>query len=98
MEYGYDPTKDAELRQRRGVGFDEVVEVFAGVHVVTMKSDDPEQYRAIGWFQGKLWSVIFEDNDDDLGSLCWLVTFWPATKVEREVYEQTKGKGSRRRD
>lgn len=98
MEYGYDPAKDAELRQRRGIGFDNVVEVFAGVHVVDMKSDDPEQYRAIGWFQGKLWTIIFEDIEDDLGALRWLVTFWPATKSEREVYEQTKSTGSHRRD
>jgi len=91
MDYGYDPAKDAELRQRRGgVGFDDVVEVFRGVHLVTLKNDDPEQYRATGWCQGKLWTVIFEDIDDDLGTLRWLVTFWPATKNEREEYERAQ--------
>lgn len=68
-----------------------MTEVFGGVHLVSLKTDDPEQYRAIGWFQGKLWTIIFEDFDDELGALRWLVTFWPATRTEREDYERAKG-------
>ncbi len=51
------------------------------------RSDDPEQYRAIGWVQDRLFTVIFEVREDNLGEYCHLVTPWRSTREERELYE-----------
>jgi hypothetical protein len=41
-------------------------------------SDDPEQFRAIGWCRGRLCSVIFEIRHDSEGEYYHLVTAWKA--------------------
>jgi len=51
------------------------------------RSDDPEQYRAIGWVKGVLFSVIYEIREDDDGEYYHLVTLWKSTKQEIELYE-----------
>ena len=51
------------------------------------RSDNPEQYRAIGWVQDRLFTVIFEIREDTLGEYCHLVTLWRSTREERESYE-----------
>ena len=51
------------------------------------RSDDPEQYRAIGWVHGIMCTLIFEIREDDIGEYCHLVTPWRSTRAERELYE-----------
>jgi uncharacterized DUF497 family protein len=51
------------------------------------RSDDPEQYRAIGWVAGRLFTLIFEIREDRLGEYYRLVTLWPSTRQERQLYE-----------
>ncbi len=41
-----------------------------------------EQFRAIGWNQGRICSVIFEVRHDSRGEYYHLVTAWKATKEE----------------
>jgi uncharacterized DUF497 family protein len=41
----------------------------------------------IGWVQDRLFTVIFEVREDNLGEYCHLVTLWRATREERELYE-----------
>ncbi len=48
----------------------------------------PEQYRAIGWVSGRLYSVIFEIREDADGEYHHLITLWKATKGERKLYEE----------
>ena len=48
----------------------------------------PEQFRAIGWVQGRLYSLIFEIRNDDDGEYYHLVTLWRATREEEELYEE----------
>ncbi len=57
-------------------------------HYVDCRSDDPEQFRAIGWVQGKLYSVIYEVREDKDGEYYHLVTLWKTTKQEEELYEK----------
>ena len=52
------------------------------------KSDDPEQYRAIGWCGGELWSVIYEVRQDQQGEYHYLITAWKATTHEEEIYAE----------
>jgi len=48
---------------------------------------DPE-FRAIGWVQDKLYSVIYEDREDEYGEYYHLVTLWKTTRQEEELYEK----------
>jgi hypothetical protein len=44
------------------------------------RSDVPEQFRAIGWVAGRLYSVVIEFRKDEDGEIIHLVTLWRATK------------------
>ncbi len=40
----------------------------------------------IGERDDRFWSVVYEELEDELGELVWLVTFWPSTAKEVERY------------
>jgi len=73
---------------KRGIGFEEAKEIWAHPYYEDCRSDDPEQYRAIGWVNGKLYSVIFEIREDRKGEYIHLVTLWISTPQERKLYEE----------
>ena len=52
------------------------------------RSDVPEQWRAIGWVGGRLFTVIYEERSDLAGEYLHLVTLWKSTKEERKLYEK----------
>jgi uncharacterized DUF497 family protein len=89
MRFRFSRTKSEALQRnpRRGIGFDEAQGLFAGPHYIDRRSDDPEQFRAIGWCQGRLYSVIFEVREDGFGEYFHLVTLWRSTVEEQELYE-----------
>jgi uncharacterized DUF497 family protein len=60
--------------------------LFESEHITDRRSDDPEQFRAIGWVGGRLYSVIYEVRHDKEGEFYHLVTLWKATKDERKAY------------
>lgn len=70
----------------RGIGFEQVQVLFGAEHLTDRRSDDPEQFRAIGWVGGTLYSVIFEVRQDQQGEYYHLVTLWKSTKEERKAY------------
>jgi uncharacterized DUF497 family protein len=74
----------------RGIGFEETEELFLSPHGVDRRSDPPEQYRAIGWVKGNLYSVIFEVRADEEGEYFHLVALWKATEEERALYEEAE--------
>lgn len=86
LDYSYDDQKSAELRQRRNVGFEDVVRVFFKTHYWELRNDNPEQYLAIGELDDHFWSIVYEEWEDELGELLWLITFWPSTPREVERY------------
>ena len=90
MRFKFDPKKSEELRSnpRRGIGFEEAQEIFTHSYYEDCRSDDPEQFRAIGWVAGRLYSLIYEIREDDEGKYYHLVTFWKSTKEERRLYEE----------
>ncbi|MFW5640277.1 MAG: hypothetical protein ACOC0H_03830 [Thermodesulfobacteriota bacterium] len=90
MRFKFDREKSTQLKSdpRRRVGFDEVQEIWAHPHYVDCRSDDPEQFRAIGWVKGNLYSVIFEIREDRKGEYYHLVTLWKSTKYEEHLYEE----------
>lgn len=73
---------------KRGIGFEEAQGIFAHPYYEDQRNDDPEQFRAIGWVNGRLYSVIFEERCDGQGDYIWMVTLWKSTREERKLYEQ----------
>lgn len=90
MRFKYDKEKSKKLKKdhRRKVDFEEIQEIWEHFHYVDCRSDNPEQFRAIGWVRGKLYSVIYEVREDDDGEYYHLVTLWKATKQEVDLYEK----------
>ena len=90
MRFKFDPKKSEVLRRnsKRGIGFEETQEIFEHPHYEDCRSDDPEQFRAIGWVGGRLYSLIYEIREDDDGEYCHQVTLWKSTKEERQLYEE----------
>jgi uncharacterized DUF497 family protein len=73
---------------KRGIGFEEVQEIFFHPYYSDQRSDFPVQHRAIGWVGYRLYSVIFEIREDAEGEFYHLVTLWKATSAERKLYEE----------
>ncbi len=90
MRFRFDRRKSRQLRAnpKRGIGFEEAQEIFSHPYYLDRRSDLPEQYRAIGWARGRLYSVIFEVREDAQGEYWRLVTLWKATRQEQRLYEE----------
>jgi hypothetical protein len=61
MRFHFDERKSRRLRTNpaRGIGLEEVQEIFSHPYYLDQRSDWYEQYRAIGWVGEKLYTVIF---------------------------------------
>jgi len=88
MRFDFDLEKSRDVRRKHGVSLEEAREIFDQVYIVDQKSDEPEQFRAIGWSRGHLCSVIFEIRHDSEGEYYHLVTAWKATKQEEQSYAE----------
>ena len=90
MRFKFDKRKSMLLRNnpKRRIGFEEVQEIWMHPYYEDYRSDDPEQFRAIGWVKGKLYSTIFEVREDEEGEYYHLVTLWQSTVKEVELYEK----------
>ena len=88
MRSEFDPEKSREVKRKHGVSLKQAAEIFDQVYIVDRKSDDPEQYRAIGWSGGRLCSVIFEIRLDSEGEYYHLVTAWKSTEHEEQSYAE----------
>lgn len=90
MRFKYDKRKSEALRRNpaRGIGFEEVQIVWDHPYYLDRRSDLPEQWRAIGWVDGRLFTVIYEERSDHQGEYLHLVTLWKSTKEERRLYEK----------
>lgn len=90
MRFSFDRRKSVRLRRnpKRGIGFEEAKEIFFHPYYLDRRSDLPEQYRAIGWAEQRLYTVIFEIREDAEGEYYRLVTLWKATSEEQQLYEE----------
>ena len=89
MRFRFSKAKSESLRRnpKRGVGFEEAQELFTRPYYQDQRSDDPEQYRVIGWVKDRLFTVIFEIREDRMGEFWRLLTLWRSTREERKLYE-----------
>ncbi len=88
MRFQYDAEKNREVKRKHGVSLKEAQEIFDQAHLIDRRSDNPEQFRAIGWSRGRLCSVIFEIRKDAGGDYYHLITAWKATRFEEEAYAE----------
>jgi uncharacterized DUF497 family protein len=84
----FDREKSWDVKRKHGVSLYEAQEIFDQVYLVDQRSDDPEQFRAIGWCRGRLCSVIFEIRNDSEGQYHRLITAWKATPEEEQSYAE----------
>lgn len=90
MRFKFDIEKSELLKKnpKRGISFVDAQEIFRHPYYEDYRCDDPEQFRAIGWVRGVLFSLIFEVREDSEGEYYHLVTLWRSTKEEVELYEK----------
>ncbi len=90
MRFSFDLRKSRRLRAnpKRRIGFEEATQLFSQPHWIDRRTDLPEQYLAIGWVGDRLYSVVFENREDDEGEILHLVTLWMSTKEEIRLYEE----------
>ena len=90
MRFKFDKEKSVKIRNnpKRRIGFEEAEEIWTHPYYEDFRSDDPEQFRAIGWVDGKLYSIIFEVRQDNQGDYYHLVTLWKSTSEEVKLYEK----------
>ena len=90
MRFKFDPHKSRLIKAnpKRGISFEEAKILWEKPYYEDFRSDDPEQFRVIGWVEQTLYSVIYEIREDKLGEYYHLVTLWKATRQEVFLYEQ----------
>lgn len=90
MRFKYDRKKSEKLKRdpRRKISFKEVQDIWKHPHYIDCRADYPEQFRAIGWVNGHLYSVIYEVREDEDGEYYHLVTLWKSTRQEEKIYEK----------
>ena len=88
MRFHFDPLKSTRLRKnpKRGIGFEEVQEIFTRPYYQDQRSGLPEQYRAIGWVDEKLYLLIFEMREDEEGEFYHLVTRYGRPRERSENF------------
>ena len=88
MRFNFDREKSRTVKLKHGISLAEAREIFDQAYLVDRRSDDPEQFRAIGWCGDRLCSVIFEIGHDSGGEYYHLITAWLATKEEERSYAE----------
>ena len=88
MRFKFDQEKSRDVQRKHGISLEEAREIFDQTYLVDQKSDDPEQFRAVGWCGGRLCSVIFEIRFDSEGEYHHLITAWKATQQEEQAYAE----------
>ena len=89
IRFKWDQQKNRQLIKERSLDFQYAKELFGSSYNLSQKSDDPEQWRAIGWVSGRLITLIYEEREDNEGLFYWLVTGWLATETEEKLFNET---------
>jgi uncharacterized DUF497 family protein len=87
----WDEKKRQRILKRRRIDFAALDALFSLPYLEDQRSDDPEQYRIIGFANGKPATFIIEYRRDELGEFVWVVTAWNSTATEKQVYAQEIG-------
>jgi uncharacterized DUF497 family protein len=74
VRFHFDRRKSERLRGNPRIGFEEAQRLFSRPYYQDNRSDVPEQHRAIGWVDERLYTLIFEVREDEEGEFYHLVT------------------------
>lgn len=88
MRFQFDLKKSTKLRRTRGIGFEEAQQLFEKNYLLTDHPDWPGQFRAIGWVNERLYTVVFEIRQDAAGEYYHPITLWKSTTQEQKLYEE----------
>ena len=88
MRFKWDQKKNKQLMGERNIKFENLEEIFDRSYHLSQKNDDPEQWRAIGWAQGRLVTLIYEEREDANGIFYWFITAWISTNAERRLFNE----------
>ena len=88
MRIQWDEAKREQVLAERGIDFARPSDLMELPFIEDQRSDDPEQYRLIGFVAGHLASFVVEYRHDIDGEYIWVATAWKATKQEEQAYEQ----------
>lgn len=90
MDYQWDPEKADFNHRKHGIDFADAVGVFEDEWALTVKQEivnNEQRYATVGTdFTGRIITVVYTYRDDDIR----LISARPATKAERNVYEQRR--------
>ena len=88
MKIRWDENKRQYVLAKRGIDFAQLDELLYLPYVEDQRSEEPEQYRIIGFAAARLTTYIIEYRQDDVGEYIWVVTAWNSTTQEQRDYEQ----------
>ena len=90
MKFFWSDEKGAAKRKKYKIGFEVIEAIFYGQWALTESPNYPGQYRATGFAKdGRLFTVACRDWEDDEGTeVIELITFWKASKDEKEAYNE----------
>jgi uncharacterized DUF497 family protein len=88
MRIRWDETKRELVLKKRDIDLARLSDLLGLPYIEDQRIDDPEQFRIIGFIDGRLKTFIIEYREDDMGEYIWVVTAWTSTKQEAHAYDQ----------
>jgi uncharacterized DUF497 family protein len=88
MRIRWDEAKRQHVLRTRGIDFASLADLLSLPYLEDQRRDDPEQYRLIGFVEGRLITFMVEYRRDTVGEYLWVVTAWKATRQEADAYER----------
>ena len=88
MRIRWQESKRQLVLRKRKIDLADLEDLLCVPYIEDQRSDNPEQYRIIGFAAGRVVTFIVEYREDDVGEFIWVVTAWKSTKQERETYEK----------
>jgi uncharacterized DUF497 family protein len=87
----WDEKKRQWVLKRRRIDFAALSDLLCLPYLEDQRSDDPEQYRIIGFVRGEVTTFIIEYREDEFGEFLWVVTAWHSTTTEKQAYAKEIG-------
>jgi uncharacterized DUF497 family protein len=88
MRIRWDEAKRQRVLTERDIDFTQLNDLLYKPYIEDQRSERPEQYRIVGFADGKLTTFIVEYRVDEVGDYIWVVTAWKSTRQERKSYEE----------
>lgn len=89
MRIQWDEAKRQRVLTERDIDFTQLNDLLYKPYIEDQRSEQPEQYRIVGFADGTLTTFIVEYRVDEVGDYIWVVTAWKSTKQKRKSYEET---------